>query len=125
MRLELKSILICPSGSVELRASVLQAKGRWFESGLNHHNFLWKGNIIIMKKIFIDAPLDYVTGHLRYGHLEGIVEMTDEEFERFKEDPINFFYDNEYECNRLDLIIDDFEVDDRGPINEVNWEERS
>ena len=78
-----------------------------------------------MKKIFIDAPLDYVAGHLRYGHLEGIVEMTDEEFERFKEDPINFFYDNEYECNRLDLIIDDFEVDDRGPINEVNWEERA
>lgn len=51
--------------------------------------------------------------------------MTDEEFERFKEDPINFFYDNEYECNRLDLIIDDFEIDDRGSINEVNWEERS
>lgn len=78
-----------------------------------------------MKKIFIDAPLDYVAGHLRYGHLEGIVEMTDEEFERFKKDPINFIYDNEYECNRLDLIIDDFEVDDRGSINEVNWEERS
>lgn len=51
--------------------------------------------------------------------------MTDEEFERFKEDTINFFYDNEYECSRLDLIIDDFEVDDRGSINEVNWEERS
>lgn len=49
--------------------------------------------------------------------------MTDEEFERFKKDPINFIYDNEYECN-LDLIIDDFEVDDRGSINEVNWEER-
>lgn len=78
-----------------------------------------------MKKIFIDAPLDYVAGHLRYGHLEGIVEMTDEEFERFKEDPINFIYDNEYEYNGLDLVIDDFEVDDRGSINEVNWEERS
>lgn len=70
---------------------------------------------------FIDASLDYVAGHLRYGHLEGIVEMTDEEFERLKEDPINFFYYNEYECNRLNLIIDDFEVDDRGSINEVNW----
>lgn len=78
-----------------------------------------------MKKVFIDAPLDYVAGHLRYGHLEGIVKMTDEEFERFKEDPINFIYDNEYEYDGLDLVIDDFEVDDRGSISEVNWEERS
>lgn len=34
-----------------------------------------------MKKVFIDAPLSYVAGHLRYGHLEGVLEMTDEEFE--------------------------------------------
>lgn len=78
-----------------------------------------------MRKVFIDAPLDYVTGHLRYGHLEGIVEMTDEEFEQFKKDPINFIYDNEYDFDELDLVIDDFEVEDRGPIDEVNWEERS
>ena len=25
-----------------------------------------------MKKILIDAPLEYVAGHLRYGHLEGV-----------------------------------------------------
>ena len=37
-----------------------------------------------MKKVFIDAPLSYVVGHLCYGHLEGVLEMTDEEFERFK-----------------------------------------
>lgn len=78
-----------------------------------------------MRKIFIDAPLDYVAGHLQYGHLEGIVEMTDEEFEQFKKDPINFIYDNEYDFDGLNLVIDDFEVDDRGPIDEVNWEERS
>lgn len=47
--------------------------------------------------------------------------MTDEEFERFKEDPINFIYDNEYEYDGLDLVIDDFEVDDRGSISEVTF----
>lgn len=78
-----------------------------------------------MRKVFIDAPLDYVAGHLRYGHLEGVLELTDEEFEQFKKNPINFIYDNEYDFDRLDLVIDDFEVDNRGPINEVNWEERS
>ena len=51
--------------------------------------------------------------------------MTDEEFERFKKNPINFIYDNEYDFDGLDLIIDDFEVDNQGPINEVNWTERS
>lgn len=75
-----------------------------------------------MKKILIDAPLEYVAGHLRYGHLEGIITITDEEFEKFKENPIDFFYDNEY-TDELDLLVDDWEVDDRGPIDCVNWEE--
>lgn len=49
-----------------------------------------------MKKILIDAPLEYVAGHLRYGHLEGVIEISDEEFKKFKENPIDFLYDNEY-----------------------------
>lgn len=77
-----------------------------------------------MKKILIDAPLEYVAGHLRYGHLEGTITITDEEFEKFKENPINFLYDNEY-TDELDLLVDDWEVDDRGPIDCVNWEECS
>ena len=31
-------------------------------------------------KIYINAPVDYIIGHLRYGHYEGEVELTDEEF---------------------------------------------
>ena len=73
-----------------------------------------------MKKILIDAPLEYVAGHLRYGHLEGVIEISDEEFEKFKENPIDFLYDNEY-IDELDLLIDDWRVDDRGPIDRVEW----
>ena len=62
-----------------------------------------------MKKILIDAPLEYVAGHLRYGHLEGVIEVPDEEFEKFKENPIDFLYDNEY-IDELDLLIDDWEI---------------
>ena len=72
-----------------------------------------------MKKVYIYAPLDYVAGHLRYGHKEGTVNLTDEEFEKFKENPIDFLYDNEY-IDELDLLIDDWRVDDRGPIDYVN-----
>lgn len=75
-----------------------------------------------MKKILIDAPLEYVAGYLRYGHLEGIIEIPDEEFEKFKENPIDFLYNNEY-IDELDLLIDDWRVNDRGPINSVEWSE--
>ena len=73
-----------------------------------------------MKKILINAPLEYVAGHLRYGHLEGVIEVPDEEFEKFKENPIDFLYDNEY-IDELDLLIDDWRVEDRGPIDRVEW----
>ena len=75
-----------------------------------------------MKKILIDAPLEYVAGHLRYGHLEGVIEVPDKEFEKFKENPIDFLYNNDY-TDELDLLIDDWRVDDRGPIDYVNWSE--
>lgn len=75
-----------------------------------------------MKKILIDAPLEYVTGHLRYGHLEGTITITDEEFEKFKENPIVFLYDNEC-TNELNLVIDDWGVDGYGPIDRVEWSE--
>ena len=75
-----------------------------------------------MKKILIDAPLEYVAGHLRDGHLGGTITITDEEFEKFKENPIVFLYDNEY-TNELDLVIEDWRVDDYGPIDRVEWSE--
>lgn len=73
-----------------------------------------------MKKVYIYAPLDYVAGHLRYGHREGTVNLTDEEFEQFKANPKDFIYDNDIE---LDLFIDDWEVDDCGKIDRVKWSE--
>lgn len=73
-----------------------------------------------MKKVYIYAPVDYITGHLRYGHREGIVNLTDEEFKQFKDNPKNFIYDNDVE---LDLLIDDWEIDDCGGIDRVEWSE--
>lgn len=73
-----------------------------------------------MKKVYIYAPLDYVAGHLRYGHREGTVNLTDEEFDQFKTNPKNFIYDNDVE---LDLVIDDWEIDDDGEIDRVEWSE--
>ena len=68
-----------------------------------------------------DIPLDYVMGYLRYGHKEGILELTEKEFERLKKDPMNFI-DEEDILSNLELIIDDYRIEDYGPPVEVNYE---
>ena len=66
-------------------------------------------------KVFQDA--DYVQGHLRYGHREGIIEADS------KEDALNKLKNEGYR-KYLDLEIDDYEVEsvDYGD-NEVEIEE--
>lgn len=73
-----------------------------------------------MKRISIYASLEYVAGHLRSGHKEGIINLTDEEFEEFKTNPKKFIYDNDVE---LTLFIDDWEINDCGEISNVHWSE--
>lgn len=71
-----------------------------------------------MNKVVITAPVDYVIGHLRYGHLEGEVELTDEQLELFKKDPAKAI--QELDLN-LELVIDDWEVDGYGDPYDVQY----
>lgn len=73
------------------------------------------------KKVKFNIPLEYVTGHLRYGHKEGVLELTAEEFERLQEDPEKFIYEEDILSN-LDLVIDDYRVDDYGGIDSIEYE---
>ena len=63
-----------------------------------------------MSKYFIYAPIDYVTGHLRYGHWAGEIEIPD--------DKLN---DKEWirEAVRegCELLVDDWDIYDYG-----DWE---
>ena len=72
-------------------------------------------------KIKFDIPLEYVIGHLRYGHKEGILELTEEEFNRLKENPEKFIYEEDI-LNNLNLIIDDYAIEDYGGIESINYE---
>ena len=62
-----------------------------------------------MSKYLVYAPVDYVIGHLRYGHFEAEIEIPDEKLN-----------DEEWILeavrNAGELIIDDFEVDGYGDI---------
>lgn len=72
-------------------------------------------------KVKFDIPLEYIMGYLRYGHREGILELTEEEFKRLKKDPMNFV-DKEDILSNLELIIDDYRIEDCGPPSEINYE---
>ena len=72
-------------------------------------------------KIKFDIPLEYIIGHLRYGHKEGILELTEEEFNRLKENPEKFIYEEDI-LDNLNLIIDDYAIEDYGGIESINYE---
>ena len=72
-------------------------------------------------KVKFNIPLDYIMGHLRYGHKEGILELTEEEFKRLKKDPMNFV-DEEDILSNLELIVDDYRIEDWGSPLEINYE---
>lgn len=72
-------------------------------------------------KVKFNIPLDYIMGYLRYGHKEGILELTEEEFKRLKKDPMSFV-DEEDILSNLELIVDDYRIEDWGSPLEVNYE---
>ena len=77
------------------------------------------------KKIFINYPVDYIIGHLRYGHKEGIIEMTEKEYKEFQKNPAKWLKEDEDErlCD-LELLVDDWEIDEYdSKISDVQFEE--
>lgn len=76
-----------------------------------------------MKKVSVHCMYDYIMGYLRYGHLEGELELTDEEFEDFKNDPIGFYQCNDTMFDDLNFVLDSYRIEDYGDINEILYEE--
>lgn len=72
------------------------------------------------KKVKFNIPLDYLMGHLRYGHLEGTLDLTEEEFKELEEDPLDFIDNNDI-LNNLELIVDDYEIEGWEPSIEINY----
>ena len=75
----------------------------------------------------INIPLDYVSGYLRYGHLEGEVELDSEEEKEFKEllkkekdeiltseeeDKLKNY--KEWIRNECNIIVDGYRIEDWG-----------
>ena len=73
------------------------------------------------KKYNIDIPVGWIMGYLKYGHFEGTVELTDEEVEKIKNRTMTP-KDIAYEYG-LDLIVDEYEVNDYGGLEDPIIEE--
>ena len=56
-------------------------------------------------KFYVKQKADYVMGHLRYGHREGIIEADS------KEDLLNKLKNDGY-TDYLDFVLDDYDVED-------------
>ena len=78
--------------------------------------------ICSIHKVSITVDLEHVDGHLRYGHKEGTIKLTEDEFREFEKNPTEFI-DKHDILSELELFIDDYEVDSYGPIDFINWEE--
>lgn len=63
----------------------------------------------------ICADLEYLMGHLRYGHIE--LQMDEEEYKEYE--TYTDKEKEEYVFENGDLIIDDYEVNDYGPISNI------
>lgn len=72
-------------------------------------------------KVKFNIPLDYVMGYLRYGHKEGTIELTEDEFKRLEKNPMDFINEEDILSN-LELIVDDYRIEDWGSPLEVNYE---
>lgn len=69
-----------------------------------------------MTKLLVTADLDYVQGHLRYGHKE--LEVDKAEWEAMSEqDQIDYFHDES------ETIVDDYEIEDAGGLGELKVQE--
>ena len=74
-------------------------------------------DIASKKKYKIEIPTGWIAGYLKYGHFEGIVELTDEELEEIKNGSMSP-KEVAAECD-LDLIIDAYDVEDIK--DEIDW----
>jgi hypothetical protein len=75
-----------------------------------------------MHKVDIRAYTDYVAGYLRYGHYEGVIEMTDEEYEEFKANPEKWAKENDIK-EECEFVVDDWRIEYISPIERVEYED--
>lgn len=76
----------------------------------------------IKHTINLKIPVEYVQGYLRYGQYEGEINLSEKEFNIFKENPKDFIEKNHI-LEELDLQVTDWNIESTGDISSVEWNE--
>lgn len=75
-------------------------------------------------RILVDYLVDWIAGHLRYGHMEGIINLSEEEYAEFQKDPAVYLKSHDELIEEFNLLVDDYEIDDYSKdIDDVSYTE--
>ena len=76
-------------------------------------------------KINVTVEVEYVIGHLRDGYYNGNLELSDEEYKRFRQAPEVFLLTHPNLWEDWPLTVDSYEVDDIGDIEKVYFTDQT
>lgn len=75
-------------------------------------------------RISVEYPVDWIVGHLRYGHMEGEINLSKEEYAEFQKDPAVYLKSHDELIEEFNLLVDDYEIDDYSNyIYDVSYKE--
>lgn len=74
-------------------------------------------------KLNVTAEAEYVMGHLRGGYYNGDLELSEENYQIFRKDPLAFLLAHQDLWEDWPFKVDDYEIDDIGSIWQVYFTE--
>lgn len=80
-----------------------------------------------MVKVGVKINYDFVVGHFKYGHDEGILKIPDNELNTFLENPKKYIEENDLiDREKMNFIVDNYRIEQLGDIDNVEvhyWKE--
>lgn len=74
-------------------------------------------------KLNVTAETEYVMGHLRSGYYNGGLELSEEDYQIFRKDPLAFLLAHQDLWEDWSFKVDDYEIDDVGDVWQVYFTE--
>lgn len=74
-------------------------------------------------KLNVTAETEYVMGHLRSGYYNGGLELSEEDYQIFRKDPLAFLLAHQDLWEDWSFKVDDYEIDDIGDVWQVCFTE--
>lgn len=74
-------------------------------------------------KLNVTAEAEYVMGHLRGGYYNGDLELSEEDYQIFRKDPLAFLLAHQDLWEDWSFKVDDYEIDGIGDVRQVYFTE--